>query len=102
MGNSQGGVFLTTLKAGSFFGEIALLDIRGGHRRSASVFTSDFTELQIVPGAVFAALCDQNSIFKELLSKIGNKRIKHSRKVQEKDFRREPINTETIKGRYER
>lgn len=59
--NKHGGVFLTTLKPGSFFGEIALLDIRGGHKRTASVFASDFTELQVLPKDVFNELCKQVS-----------------------------------------
>ena len=49
--NDEGVIYLTTLKAGAFFGELGLLNPDG--LRTATVYTRAFTELQVLPGPVF-------------------------------------------------
>ena len=43
--SEDGGTVVTTLCAGSYFGEIALLDVAEGNRRTASVLAVGYSEL---------------------------------------------------------
>ena len=63
-------------------------------------------ELQVLPHAVFDDLVDHNPLYKVLLTKVGNERIKMSRNVQGtkkvKGVKRTRVGSEAIKEHYER
>ncbi|XP_054856809.1 cyclic nucleotide-gated cation channel beta-1 [Eublepharis macularius] len=83
LGGPDGKTILVTLKAGSVFGEISLLAIRGGNRRTANVVAHGFTNLFILDKKDLNEILVHYPESQKLLRKKARRMLKNNSKPKE-------------------
>nr|XP_048672712.1 cyclic nucleotide-gated cation channel beta-1 isoform X4 [Caretta caretta] len=83
LGGPDGKTVLVTLKAGSVFGEISLLAVGGGNRRTANVVAHGFTNLFILEKKDLNEILVHYPESQKLLRKKARKMLKNNNKPKE-------------------
>ncbi|XP_034644574.1 cyclic nucleotide-gated cation channel beta-1 [Trachemys scripta elegans] len=83
LGGPDGKTVLVTLKAGSVFGEISLLAVGGGNRRTANVVAHGFTNLFILEKKDLNEILVHYPESQKLLRKKAKKMLKNNSKPKE-------------------
>uniref|UniRef100_A0A8C4VXS2 Cyclic nucleotide-binding domain-containing protein n=1 Tax=Gopherus evgoodei TaxID=1825980 RepID=A0A8C4VXS2_9SAUR len=83
LGGPDGKTVLVTLKAGSVFGEISLLAVGGGNRRTANVVAHGFTNLFILEKKDLNEILVHYPESQKLLRKKARKMLKNNSKPKE-------------------
>ncbi|XP_043351176.1 cyclic nucleotide-gated cation channel beta-1 [Dermochelys coriacea] len=83
LGGPDGKTVLVTLKAGSVFGEISLLAVGGGNRRTANVVAHGFTNLFILDKKDLNEILVHYPESQKLLRKKARKMLKNNNKPKE-------------------
>ncbi|XP_053905391.1 cyclic nucleotide-gated cation channel beta-1 [Malaclemys terrapin pileata] len=83
LGGPDGRTVLVTLKAGSVFGEISLLAVGGGNRRTANVVAHGFTNLFILEKKDLNEILVHYPESQKLLRKKAKKMLKNNSKPKE-------------------
>ncbi|XP_062996936.1 cyclic nucleotide-gated cation channel beta-1 [Elgaria multicarinata webbii] len=83
LGGPDGKTVLVTLKAGSVFGEISLLAVRGGNRRTANVVAHGFTNLFILEKKDLNDILVHYPESQKLLRKKARRMLKNNSKPRD-------------------
>lgn len=83
LGGPDGKTVLVTLKAGSVFGEISLLAVGGGNRRTANVVAHGFTNLFILDKKDLSEILIHYPESQKVLRRKAKKMLKNSSKPKE-------------------
>ncbi|KAL7885472.1 hypothetical protein AOLI_G00057670 [Acnodon oligacanthus] len=91
VGGPDGKTVFATLKAGSVFGEISLLAVGGGNRRTANVIAHGFTNLFILDKKGLNEILVHYPESQKLLRKKAKKMLANKKPAEKKEEAKEPV-----------
>nr|XP_061826224.1 cyclic nucleotide-gated cation channel beta-1-like [Nerophis lumbriciformis] len=95
VGGPDGKTVFVTLRAGSVFGEISLLSVGGGNRRTANVIAHGFANLFILDKKDLNEILVHYPESKKLLRKKARKMLTKGKKSEAKEEAKEPPHPQT-------
>ncbi|KAK7891157.1 hypothetical protein WMY93_023120 [Mugilogobius chulae] len=101
VGGPDGKTVFVTLRAGSVFGEISLLAVGGGNRRTANVIAHGFANLFILDKRDLNEILVHYPESKKLLRKKARKMLNKGKKPEPKEEPKEPSQVPAAPGRAE-
>ncbi|XP_056138382.1 uncharacterized protein LOC130114538 [Lampris incognitus] len=96
VGGPDGKTVFVTLRAGSVFGEISLLTVGGGNRRTANVIAHGFTNLFILDKKDLNEILVYYPESQKLLRKKARKMLAKGKKPEPKEEAKEPPQARTV------
>ncbi|KAM4618196.1 uncharacterized protein ACJ7VT_007595 [Polymixia lowei] len=101
VGGPDGKTVFVTLRAGSVFGEISLLAVGGGNRRTANVIAHGFANLFILDKKDLNEILVHYPESQKLLRKKAKKMLSKGKKPEPKEEAKEPAQAQTAPGKAE-